>query len=348
MKPGRVLYIGNFGPAHSTETHVARSFAALGWNVVKVQEDRLIESPDMQALVSATVAGGGVDLVAHTRTWGLPEAWACELWRDCAGERIPTMAYHLDRYFGLEASRREDVVATDPMFRMAYVFTADGDHQGDFERYGVHHRWLRPGVVADECYDAEPSRKWRHTRVAFVGSAPTRRGGNYHHEWTHRAELVEHLEAWYGDAFAHVGNGGGFDTLRGAPLNEFYASVPVIVGDSCLYNPPGGDAAAAHYWSDRIPETWGRGGFLIHPHVQAAADEIGVFPSWPLGDWTELRATIDRYLERPDIRDEKRMQLAGVVRSRCTYTHRVAEALAYIAWREAGGTGEPAYAAVTA
>jgi spore maturation protein CgeB len=72
--------------------------------------------------------------------------------------------------------------------------------------------------------------------------------------------------------------------------------VQILVGDSCLLG--------SHYTSDRIPETLGRGGFLLHPETEGLRDLYpeGTLVTWPLGDWQELRWLIDYYLDRPDER----------------------------------------------
>ncbi len=48
--------------------------------------------------------------------------------------------------------------------------------------------------------------------------------------------------------------------VRGHDLNNCYASCKVVVGD-CF------GAGTPNYWSDRVPETCGRYGLLIHPAV---------------------------------------------------------------------------------
>jgi hypothetical protein len=320
-----VAYVGNFGPPHSTENHYAASFDALGWDVIAIQEDELIHSGQDQEHLQSLVRTRAIDLLLHTRTWGLPEPWATNLWRAAEANGTPTAAVHLDVWHGLA---REGEVGQDSMFRMGTVFTADGDHEDEFEAAGINHEWLRAGVYHAECYDGTPDPEWEgRWDVAFVGSAPTTRGGNYHDEWSHRRELVARLEDWYGDRFVHVGNGGHLanntdrPNLRGDDLNRFYASVPVTVGDSCNVTPHG------RYWSDRVYEAPGRGGFLIHPWVEAIEDELGAYPCWPVGHWEKLHDVIEGWLHNPESREAKRRQIAERVREHCTYRERVGEML---------------------
>jgi hypothetical protein len=85
--------------------------------------------------------------------------------------------------------------------------------------------------------------------VGFVGAK------DYHAEYPFRRELVDWLEKQYVGRFRHITD------LRGHGLNDFYASCSVVVGD-CIF------AGVPRYWSDRVPETVGRHGFLVHPKVE--------------------------------------------------------------------------------
>lgn len=322
----KIIYIGNFVPPHSTENHYALSFEALGHEVIRAQE------PSSQAgvlrwlrVLTDEVVREQPALLLYTRTWGLPMAPAVALWRAAEEAGAVTAAVHLDRWLGLN---REREVLEQPMFRMQHVFTADGDAQQMYRDAGINHHWLSPGVYEGECYDADPDSEWAgRWDVAFVGSAPDRGQGNYHEEWPHRGELVAQLRTVYGDRFVHVGNGGDLannhdrPNLRGDDLNRFYASVPIIVGDSIFAR------RDALYWSDRVPETWGRGGFLIHPEITELQNEIGLYPCWEVGDWEGLHKTIRYWLEYERDRWVLRDAIASRVRERCTYTVRALELL---------------------
>lgn len=272
----RVAYVGNFGPSHSTENHVAASLRDLGHEVVPLQEN------DAETWSSTPKA----DVVLWTRTWHLPEfdqlGWLRNL--DCL-----SVAFHLDRWWGLN---REHQVHDEPMFRCDLVVTADGGHDERWIEAGVNHRWLPPAVYRGE---AEREGRWQRefaSDVAFVGS-----WRSYHAEWTHRMQLVTHLRRWYGRRFKTWPMGPR--AVRGQMLADLYASADVLVGDSCL---AGG---ITRYWSDRVPETLGRGGFLIHPEVEGMEDHFtpGLhLATWDLGDWDGLKATIDGWFADRDAR----------------------------------------------
>lgn len=290
-----IAYVGNFIPEHSTENHVRQAWQNQGHTVVRVQEG---DQEELDRLIDRIA---DVDLVLWTRTADLAARVGHRgQWRLlAAAERAdkPTVGFHLDRWWGLN---REASVWEEPFFRCRYVITADGGHQEQFASVGVNHVWLPPAVSLGETEPGTPTDEYR-SPLAFVGSWQ----GGYHQEWTHRADLVRWLQMKYPRKiqFWPRRNEPG---VRGEKLRNIYASVDVVIGDSCL---AGG---VTHYWSDRIPETLGRGGFLLHPYVEGLSDyfnfhykgepqgdnymtsHLGV---WDHGDWKALRELIDLSLE---------------------------------------------------
>jgi len=156
--------------------------------------------------------------------------------------------------------------------------------------------------------------------IIFVGS----RG--YHVEHKYRQTLLDWLTRTYGSRFVHFDHGSG---LRGHRLNRLYASAKIVIGDSC--NP---GFTQTNYWSDRCPETLGRGGFLIHPFVpgmeQHFTDQEHLV-YYHFGDFDQLKRLIDYYLTHDA--DRERIRLAGHawVKAHHTYTHRVKAMLAIVA-----------------
>jgi len=311
----RIAFRGNFRPRtaagepFSTESHISATMEILGHQVIRAQEDA-IPWREIPALCA------DADLFWFTTTWreDFPGGHAAlaELHR----RGLPTVSHSLDLFVGLD---REHFLDTDPFWRTKYVFTADGGHQEVFAEKGITHHWMPPGVFEPECYLAEPDPALVQD-VIFVGS----RG--YHQEYQHRPQLIAWLEKTHGSRFRHDDHSSG---ARGHRLNQIYASAAVSVGDSCLL---GGQE---FYSSDRIPETLGRGGFLLHPEVKGVTDG-GLYTAglhldtWPLGDWDALQWKIDFYLNHPD--DRERILLAGHewVKAHHTYTHRVRDMLTII------------------
>lgn len=314
----RILYVGNYKHSWCTEVHLAREMEGLGHAV-----DRFQEPPgggNQQTLRQIEQRAEGCDLVMWTRTWGLPKE-ATELWRRLEAKGTATASYHLDLYVGLA---RERHVAADPFWTTGHVFTPDGDPVSAdwFADRGINHVWCPPAIVSDECTRGTVRPEFEHD-VVFVGSAAR----SYHPEWPHRRDLLDWLAATYGDRFHRYGVPDS--VVRGQDLNDLYASAKVVVGDSLC--PPG----HTRYWSDRVYETVGRGGFLIHPRVPGLEehfDDGQHLLFYDYGDFARLRGLIDEAL----VDDYGRVAVthAGMehVRAHHTYRHRLDAALRVIAF----------------
>lgn len=307
-----IAYIGNFRPEFSTENHLRQALTSLGHVVEPLQED----DPETWAIVSNIgVVGeeGRPDLVLWTRTWALDKAVQRRALDACRNVGVPVVGYHLDRWWGLG---REHQVADEPFFQSTVVVTADGGHDDRWAAAGVRHWWMPPAVLG-----AEASRPavplGMAAPIIFVGS-----GHRYHDEWPWRRELVRRLSIHYGRRFQLWPRKQG-EAIRGDRLNALYRSGAVVVGDSCLAGSP------SRYWSDRVPETLGRGGFLIHPKVEGM----------PFGDgehlalvepenWDAMRDAIDSWLDAGrDARDEVAARGRAEVLANHTYEVRMAALL---------------------
>ena len=301
----RIAYIGNFMPSFSTETHVALSLEELGHEVVRLQE----HSTEDVTRIATTHA---IDMVLWTRTWGVAGD-ASQMLRDLSAAQIPTVAYHLDLYAGLA---RAATVETEPWWRCSLVITADGGSDDFWRQHKINHYWMPPAVYGKECYLAEPYPDLPHD-VIFVGSY------GYHREWPYRPLLIDNLKARYGDRFTHYPVPGV--AIRGDTLNRLYASAKVVVGDSCCIG-----FNHSRYWSDRVPETLGRGGFLIHPEISGLEREFQYgahLGTYRFGDWQGLYRTIDYYLDHPDERGAIRRSGHEHVKANHTYVHRMREVI---------------------
>jgi hypothetical protein len=282
----RVSYIGNFDPDWSTENHVATALENIGHEVQRIPEQRTewAELPDL-------IDG---DFLMWTRTAGFDPPDRDLQRRALDAVKVPKVGYHLDRWFGLRREREErGPLGSDPspfFTHMDLLCTADGGHQ---DKWATRHIWFPPAILGDEAEPGEARDSYRFD-VGFVGNLR----GYGHTEWAHyREQLWVNLKRWYGNRF-RVFPGRGHPQIRGRDLASVYASVKVLIGDSCL---PGD---TEYYWSDRIPETTGRGGFIIHPWVAGVKTQHPRLVTYPLGEFDILKAQIDYALEDPEWRKE--------------------------------------------
>jgi hypothetical protein len=294
----RIALLGNFGPPHSTENELLWSLRDLGYPVTTFQENE-----DRTEDILAGCKGTALLIYVHTHGWTTPGKLSLdELLVALRVSGTRTASFHLDRYVGLNQSDgREDRVGTHPFWRTDACFTADGGSQEFFKSRGVTHYWLPPAVVRRDCYNGE-WRKELAIDVGFVGAE------GYHPEYPFRGELLSFLRSVYGEKFKT------YQGYRGQALNDLYASISVVVGDSCF----GGSDA---YWSDRVPETLGRGGFLIHPSSKGL--QIPGLATFTAGNLYELQDKIDWWLAHEQERNYSRHVAQTWVRENETYNNRM-------------------------
>lgn len=296
----RVCYLGNFRPFWSSENYIKTGFENIRWSVDEVQEDTFE--------VNDVIEGcEGCDLLLWTKTWQDRQPGVQEVINNTD---IPSAAVHLDLYAGIE---RNGGIYSDAFWRAPdFIFTADGGHQDLFNSLNINHYHLSPGVDKEGCYLSEPDDKYRGIDICFLGSY------SYHKEWKYRVALINWLDDTYGDRFRLIGHD---SKTWGHDKNKLFASAKIVMGDS-LYSP--------QYWSDRIPEVTGRGGFLIHPRVPGLEKEYEYykhFIPYDLGDFEGLKEIIDYYLEHDDERNKIREQACEYVKGRHTWDHKVREML---------------------
>lgn len=142
--------------------------------------------------------------------------------------------------------------------------------------------------------------------IAFTGSV-----------YGSRQILVEGLKKNYGDKFKH------FTSVFGKDFNDLCASAKIMIAPKF----PSND----FFWSNRIYETLGAGGFLIHPKCEGLKEEYEEFKHFiPYVDGDHLKYLIDYYLDHPE--ERKRIQKAGREHTLKNYTYkdRVKKLLEYV------------------
>ena len=304
----KIAFVGNFAVDYSSENHHARSLELLGHTVYKIQEGNADAGAILQHAIKSDLL-----IWIHTHSWFTPSSNGYDIsgvMQRLKEKNIPTLTYHLDLWLGLE---RQKDLETDPFYKdIEYFFTVDKQMADWFnQNTNVKGRYLQAGVFDQECYLAKEEKQ---IDVTFVGSK------GYHPEWQYRPQLINWLKEEYGSRFVHVGGDGEIPTTRGHKLNQHYAKSKVVIGDSlCInYDYP-------YYWSDRVYETLGRGGFIIHPYIKGMEKHFTdkkhlVF--YEFGNFEQLKYLIEHYLYFH--KDREKIRLAGHehVKKNHTYKNR--------------------------
>ena len=304
-----IALCGNHKVIYCTESELAWTLEQMGHTVLRLQENT-VSTNDMLTLCRQHHVS--LFLYVHTHGWKTPGTFPMEeLIGALRAEEIPTASFHLDLYWGLGQHHREAWVGQHPFWQTDRVFTADGGHQSKFEARGVRHQWLPPAVAARHCYRGNICPEYDFD-VIFVGSR------KYHAEYPFRERLIQWLERTYHRRFRRFGGDCG-GVVREGRLNDLYASAKVVVGDSCF-------AGSPFYWSDRVPETLGRGGFLIHPATEGL--NIEGLATFPARDLETLKGLIDHHIQNPEARHVCTERAMTDVRLHHTYTQRMEVVLA--------------------
>jgi hypothetical protein len=246
----------------------------------------------------------------HTHGWNTPGIMTMQdVLIRLKKHKVPSMTYHLDLWLGL--SRQRDLRRKPVYQHIDHFFTVDRKMAEWFNtRTNVKGHYIPAGVYDKECVYTPTAPK---EDVIFVGSK------TYHPEWPYRPKLINFLSKTYGTRFNLYGRE-GLGIVRGQDLNNLYASTKVVVGDTLCPNFDYPD-----YWSDRIYETIGRGGFLIHPYIKGLEKEFEdkkhvVF--YEYNNLNQLQELINYYLEHDAEREEIRRSGHELVKNNYTYKNR--------------------------
>jgi len=299
----KIAFLGNFQVPFTSESHYAKTFENLGHEVIRLQEPMVTTDEILQ-----TAQNADMFFWVHTHGWELQGYRTMrEVLRELREMNIPSVAYHLDLYMGL---RRWNEYEDSDYFKVEHFFTVDS-LMADWlnKNTDTKGHYLPAGVFEPECYVGDFDEQFNFD-VVFVGSK------QYHPEWQYRPQLVQWLEDTYGSNFGHFGND-GIKIVRGDELNRLYASAKVVVGDTLCVGFDYPD-----YWSDRIYETTGRGGFVIHPEIKGLEKEFVIgeeIVTYKYNDFDDLKKKIDFYLSHANRRTE--IQQAGHDRTRTEHTY---------------------------
>lgn len=272
-------YLGNFSPGvATTESYVAQALEYHGHTVDRIQENTF----DYRQ-TRARLKHGAAQILFWTRTpsYRVNAGTQTQMLVDAAKLGVTTVGLHLDKYWDL--ARQSDIME-HPFFRQDVVYTADGGNQDRFEAAGVNHRWWRPAVPLSQCGPGVFNPQYA-CPVAFVGS------DRYHPEWPWRRTLIRFLAQTYRSRFHQYGRSG--DRLNDDQLADAYASVDVVVGDSCLVGGRG-----RYYCVDDQTEILTKRGWLTYDDVTTADQAWTINPDTQLGEWQNIEAVTVHPSER--------------------------------------------------
>lgn len=254
------MLIGKFKLMHDEE-YIARSFEMLGHDVIRVEQEQ------DQSNIHRKIVLQRPDILIFTK-------WQYNKMIEDAFKRskewnMKIVCWLFDLFVGYE---REFRIMTASYFKADYVVTTDGGHSEKWIEYHVNHHLVRQGIYAKECqiYAKQDPRA-----IVFIGSENP--------FYPERTAMMVKLMAKYSN-FKWIGRL-NTNTVRGLELNELYSKTKIVVGDS-VYSP--------HYWSNRIVETLGRGGFLIHRDVPGLKEEYPDLVTYD-GTFEDLCEKIDYY-----------------------------------------------------
>lgn len=272
----RIVYVESFTKVHHEQPKV-KALQELGHEVIAVEE-RSVDSIHR-------VLNFKPDILLYTKLKTL-NFTRYELVDEAKRRGIITVCWIPDLYWGM--TRQKNILGNDPIFRSDIVLTPDGGNDERWSEHGVNHHLLRQGFDKEFYYRGGES---DCPEIVFVGST--------NQEWPYREKLCRFLKTTYGNRFRWYGRHDS-EEIRGRHLNSLYNSAKIVIGDS-VYAP--------NYWSNRIYETLGRGGFLIHPDVPGLSEEYEPYKEfipYNFDDFKGLWEKIDYFLDHPEEREKIR------------------------------------------
>ena len=282
----RIFYIGKFGLEHNTENYVSHALKQEGHIVHKYHVKAISWTHFKRVLETFNP-----EMVLFSKAYF---AHVQKIIRYCHLKGIPSVCWQWDYFIGYRSNRPDQ-------FWCDFLFTTDGGHDKEWEKMGANHYLLRQGIHEPEAVQVEAD---FNKDTAFVGGSVGHPSRKKLIRWLHSQRRGGMDWIWYYDK-------------RGMNLNKVLSQTRIVIGDSY----PG-----VNYWSNRIYEITGRGGFLLHPHTEGLEEEYqeGVhYVGYERGNYKQLRELIDHYLKEDFEREKIREAGFRHTRENYTYTHRV-------------------------
>jgi len=269
----KLAIIGRFQKLYDEE-YIARSFEMLGHEVLRLPDNYGLRAifDRIEAFKPEVVIFAKLEL----------EENGLLFIKTLRQKGIKTVCWLFDLYWNYP---REHRIYSQACFKADYVFTTDGGNQEKWKKAGVKHECVRQGIYKEECYLEKLDNP--HGVVFVGGQNPI---------YPQRQKFTSFISKTYPD-FRWFGRK-LTDEMRGKKLNLLYATSKVVVGDS-VYSP--------NYWSNRVVETLGRGGFLIHQDVEGIKKEFPYLVTYKRGDFQDLRQKVDYFLDEAN--EKERQQI---------------------------------------
>lgn len=297
----RIIYIGDFRKHYATENYIAYAFECLGVQVIKL-EDALVNMEKVDVVVEELI-NYSPDFILFSKR--RPKGQT-ELVIEKLKERgIKTVCWLFDIYIGFTADRLERVYNKIAPLNCEYIISTDGGHDKEWAELGYKHFCVRQGIHEPEAKMIDNAKDWD---VIFIGT-------NYIIE---RGLLMARIKNKFKDRFKWLGTNGD---IRGMELNEIIGRAKIVIGDSF---------PSKNYWSNRVYEILGRGGFLIHPYVEGLEKEFEIgkhLVCYKHGDADDLIDKINYYLEHPEEREKIKQAGFEFVKNNYTYQKRCKQVL---------------------
>lgn len=316
----KVLFVAKHGSGdNQDEDAVAYALRELGHEVRCVHELRRYR--------------GGIDVVREAKLGGYDFCLGFK-WETVS--EIAEVARHVPYvfwYFDLISNDDDPTLArrmdqrrrwfADVIPHCLTAFCTDGDWVASWNETGK-------GIARDGGENVLPDIHWltqgMDERVAGFGTPISESGdrpwpeivftGMINHG-RRRAEHVASLKERYGNRFYVLGDSGPRRRLHGRALADYFASVKVVVA-------PDGPSTD-RYWSNRVYNTLGLGGFLLHPYCKGLLTHYSPAELTYYSDRGHLGELIDACLDKPDHRRDMARKGYEATLERNLYRHRAEE-----------------------
>tara|TARA_Y100001972_G_C7663845_1_gene335202 strand:+ start:2811 stop:3794 length:984 start_codon:yes stop_codon:yes gene_type:complete len=292
-------YIGKFEKIYD-EQGIALSLEKLGVKIVRIDQ-KIFWSNFQQTLDE--IKSLNLDYLMSPK-WPVPHL--NKLFLFCKSHNIQTISYHPDGFYNytedngphsiegndvFHGSRHDSLIGSNKnlIYKADYVFTPEGYANSSYREMGINHYVLRQGIHNSCCYKGIPI--YHPYDVAFIGNDV----GPYH---SYRKELTTFLTEKYGDKFLHLGRNNEH-AVRMDNLNDLIASCKVIIGESIQH---------PNYWSNRIYETIGRGGFCLHAYHEGIENEYSIGKHFDVyyreEGFDKIKEKIDFWIQNDSLREK--------------------------------------------